>query len=102
MGAGSYLSGMSQQPKKKTLAGRIIASVLKGAVDGIPIVSQVVNVVQQHKAEQAEPTDTPSDIPLVRILAGVGAVVAFVAAVLKGAVDCDAITAALRSFGLVP
>lgn len=90
------------EPKKKTLAGRIIASLFRGAVDGIPIVSQVVNVVRQHKAEQAEPVEQSNDLPVVRIIAGVGSVVAFVVAVLKGAVDCDALTAALRSFGLIP
>jgi hypothetical protein len=89
--------------KKPTLAGRILRGVGFGIIDGLPIVAQVVNVVRQHKAEQAEPEPVKEE-PVTRTITGwitLGGVVLGLASNLaSGTLDCEALRSVLVFFGV--
>lgn len=91
--------------KSPTLTGRILRGILNGVVDGVPILSQVVNVVRLHKAESAPPAP-PTDEPVTRTLTGwltVGAVaVGFASSLAGGSLDCEALREVLRAFRVLP
>ena len=92
--------------KTPTLTGRILRSIARGVLDGLPVVSQVANVVRQHKAEQSAPVTTATDEPVTRTLAGwltLGAVVVgFASSLASGSPDCEALRELLRAFRLLP
>lgn len=89
-----------------TLAGRILRGILTGVVDGLPLVSQVVNTVRQAKAERAAAEPVPTAEPVTRTLTGwltLAGVVASVATGLAGGVlDCEGLTRVLQFFNVLP
>lgn len=88
-----------------TLTGRILRGIFRGVVDGLPVVSQIANVVRQHKAESA-PSAVPTDEPVTRTLTGwltLGAVaIGFASSLAGGSLDCEALREVLRAFRVLP
>lgn len=95
---------MNATPKRPTLAGRILRGIGQGILDGLPLVSQVVNTVRQAKAEREAPVPVPSAEPVTRTVTGwatlVGLVATVVASIANGAVDCAAVQALLDALGV--
>jgi hypothetical protein len=91
--------------KTPTLAGRILRGVLRGVLDGLPGVSQVANVIRQHKAEKEAPQPVATDEPVTRTLTGwltlVGVVAGLVTGLANGVFDCDAAQRILEFFGVL-
>jgi hypothetical protein len=105
LNVGAYLRCMNAK-RTPTLTGRILRGIARGIVDGLPGVSQVANVIRQHKAEQSAAVPTSTDEPVTRTLTGwltLGAVaVGFASSLASGSLDCEALRELLQAFRLLP
>jgi hypothetical protein len=84
--------------ERKTLVGRILRGVGLGILDAVPFVSQVVSSVRE--TSQAKEPAGPVDFePVARTVTGWAGVAAFIAGILSGALDCEALTGILNWLG---